>query len=64
MDDLETTIIEGTIRHQTAAAVLVDVGGDEPVWIPKSQILEMEETPGGLFEFEIPEWVAIKKGLV
>jgi hypothetical protein len=55
--------VTGVIRRETDAAILFD-DGTEQVWIPKSQIDTTEELGGGLAEITIPEWLAIKKGLV
>ncbi len=44
--------VEGVVKAVTKLAVLIDCGGDEEVWIPRSQILE------------IPEWLAEEKGLI
>lgn len=60
----EIVEIEGTVKHETDAAVLIDTGGDEPVWIPRSQILSEEDGDDGLTVFEITGWIAIQKGLV
>lgn len=48
------------IIHQTPKAVLFDVG-DEDVWLPKSEIREIDEAEKNVV---IPVWLATEKGLV
>ena len=48
-----------TIKHETKDAFLLDVGEEEPMWLPKSQC--KQESPN---EFSLPVWLAEKKGLV
>lgn len=50
------------IVHQTDMAILFLIGGDE-VWIPISQ-LKYEEVDERELTFEIPEWLALEKGLI
>ena len=58
------------VKSTTDKAALVVVHGDQPVWIPKSQIHddseiffnEKEASMEGTLV--IPEWLAIEKGLV
>lgn len=58
------TEITGQVRRVTELAVLLDVG-DHVVWLPKSQIkTEFSFDIGQNIEVEIPEWLAIDKGLV
>lgn len=65
----ETATIEGTVERETDLAILIAIDGDleHKEWIPKSQI--EWESSGGIFkvgdsvEIEIPEWLAIEKGL-
>lgn len=48
-------------------AILVDHGTDDDAWIPRSQIIDQTEDPfqeGDELEIEIPEWLAIEKGMV
>jgi hypothetical protein len=49
------------IRHETPRAWLVDCGGKEPVWIPKSQA-EVDTDRGTIIT--MPEWLATEKGLI
>ncbi len=61
--DLRTEIM-GEVIAVTKLAVLLDVG-DYKVWLPKSQIeTEFSFDIGQNIEVEIPEWLAIDKGLV
>lgn len=48
------------IVHQTTKATLFDVG-DEEVWLPKSEIREIDEAEKHV---TIPVWLATEKGLV
>jgi len=54
------TITVDDLIHETDAAWLFDVAGSE-VWLPKSNC---EYTPGRIKTVEVPEWLAIDKGLV
>jgi hypothetical protein len=51
---------------QTAKAILVSETGDETdaMWLPKSQIEFTPAKRGGETEVTLPEWLAIKAGLV
>jgi hypothetical protein len=49
------------VRHETERAWLLDAGGKEPVWIPKSQA-EIDEGNGTIVT--LPEWLAKEKGLI
>lgn len=49
--------IECALRHQTAAAYLVEIDG-EKYWVPKSQC----EYDDGVLT--IPEWLANDKGMI
>ena len=60
------TLTNCEIQHFTDKAVLVEYEGDE-VWIPLSQVDSekvLEHTVGDIVDIDIPEWLAIKKGLV
>ena len=55
------------IQHQeTDKAIMVSDDGDDgnAVWIPKSQVQQMEEVSGDIIEIEIPEWLAEREGLI
>ena len=55
----------GEIKHETDYAYLVFDGANE-VWIPKSQVQECRQLNPRCndFEFIIPEWLAIEKGII
>lgn len=62
----EFVVITGTIRQRTEKAVLMSDGTRE-VWLPMSQIKIQgvaSPTRQKLYDFRIPEWMAIAKGLV
>lgn len=59
--DIEIAVI---VKGETAAAYLVDFGGKEEVWVPKSQISDECEEKGKLVSIFIPEWLALKKGMI
>lgn len=61
--DDDVVEIQGVVKHETARAILLDTG-DEEVWIPKSQVLGQEEIEDGITELQIPEWLAMDKGLI
>ena len=52
--------------RKTDAAILVRDADDHEIWLPLSQVVILEEDflPGGSMKLLIPEWLAIKKGLV
>lgn len=50
--------VDAKIVHQTPSAYLLDVGNDEPVWVPKSQVEDNEDGT-----FTMPERLAIEKGI-
>ena len=58
-----TVIFESHAGEDNMGAILVDAGGDEDVWIPKSLLDDWPEV-GESGEIEIPEWLAIEEGLV
>ncbi len=52
---------------ETDLAWHVDFGGDNPIWVPKSQITDYSENEyeiGDDIEIELPEWLALKKGMI
>ena len=56
--------IEVHVLVETAAAYRVDFGGEEPVWVPKSQCefdTGAQEDKGTL---TLPEWLALEKGMI
>ena len=62
---MKTVEFCGEIKHETDAAYLVFDGQNE-IWLPKSQIKEKRQLDqkNNDFEFKIPEWLAIEKGIV
>ncbi len=55
------------IKHETPDALLVDHGMGEDTWVPKSQVLDYSEETyriGDNIEIELPEWLALKKGML
>ena len=58
--DGETVELDAELQHETDEAWLLDFGGNEPVWIPKSQgSFDPDEGTA-----EVPEWLAYKEGLI
>ena len=55
----KTVLVDATNEMETDGGVLLDVGQECRVWFPKSQIEEVE--PG---VWEIPEWLAMEKGVI
>lgn len=52
--------IEGTVTAETEGAWLIDIGDELEHWVPKSQC-DWDEDQGIM---EMPEWLAVKEGLV
>ena len=65
-DDETVQLVPGKYIHETPHAYLLAFDTDK-FWIPKSQILSLEEEINKygeqIFEVEIPEWLALEKGL-
>lgn len=55
--------VDGEIRHETANAVLF-YDGEQEVWLPQSHIAYREDRHDGTCLLEIPEWLALEKGLL
>jgi len=55
----------GEVKHETDGAYLVH-DGENDVWLPKSQIQEKTEINKrqNAWQFTIPEWLAIEKGII
>lgn len=51
--------VDATLKRETEKAFLLDAGGEEPVWVPKSQV---ENNSDGTFT--MPYWLAKDKGLI
>lgn len=58
--------IEVTVMKTTERALLVRIEGDEPVWVPRSQVGEASEVEveGDVGLLVVPEWLAREKGWV
>ncbi len=52
-----------TIKWETEAALLLSDGVSE-FWVPKSQVIEQTQIADGDYDFVVPEWLAIEKGIV
>ena len=50
------------IEHETAKAVLINDGGQR-TWLPKS-VVELANEPDGTAVLYLPEWLAVKRGLI
>ena len=58
------TLHDLTIEKRTDKALLVNVAGN-PVWVPKSQIRDVDEAQGdGKVTMVVTEWIAKEKGLL
>ena len=58
-----TVDLEVVIKHETDKAYLIDYGGDEEVWMPKSQVRAVEKK-GRTATMTVTEWIADEKGLI
>lgn len=56
----ETVKLDLVLVHETEKAYCFDIGKPPDIWVPKSQCQKDNDTG----EFEMPEWLAIDKGLV
>lgn len=54
------------LHHETDAALLLSDDGerDNAVWIPKSWVEDVDRTRDPIIEISLPEWLALKKGLI
>ena len=55
--------INGTTKHETEMAVLIDVGEDEPVWFPKSQLEDWPDLHEN-GDVMMTEWIAEEKEVI
>ena len=51
--------VDAEIEAETEMAVLLDVGLDEPVWVPKSCFTQARDG-----DIKIVEWFALRKGII
>jgi hypothetical protein len=58
---VEITVI---IRHETLKALLVDHGGKEPCWVPKSQVEIEANKDGKTYTLTLPQTLAEDKRMV
>lgn len=64
-EEVDLVTVSGMVETKTFNAVLLVAGGQK-VWIPKSQIFGPSGNDpeiGEEVELDIPEWLAIEKGL-
>jgi hypothetical protein len=66
----ELVDIDVKIHRETTEAILVSTDHDETtavwttdVWLPKT-LIEIERKRGGLAVVTVPEWLALKEGLI
>lgn len=60
----ELCIVEDLeILHETDAAILVSIGEGQNIWLPKSKI-DYDGGVGDTIDVEMPEWLALEKGLI
>jgi len=55
--------ISGQKKHETDRAILF-FDGKKEIWLPKSQIEDLEERGKGVIIVTIPEWLAVDKELI
>lgn len=60
-DEETVTLAYERVVRETSKALCIAMHGDRETWIPKSVIREHEEAAGTL---DVPEWFAVKEGLV
>jgi hypothetical protein len=60
MSDEMVEIFFEELEHETVDAWLIVTADGDKVWLPKSQC-ELDENDSSV---EVPEWLAIKEGLV
>ncbi len=58
-----TVDLEVVIKRETDKAYLIDHGGEEEVWMPKSQVRAVEKK-GRTATLTVTEWIANEKGLI
>lgn len=58
-----TVDIECQVKRETEKALLIDHGGEQEVWMPKSQIKNVAKN-GRTVTLTVTEWIANEKGLL
>lgn len=58
-----TVEIECQVKRETEKALLIDHGGEQEVWMPKSQIKNVAKN-GRTVTLTVTEWIANEKGLL
>lgn len=56
--------ISGIIKHETEKAILLDHGGKEPCWLPKSQVEIEPDTNRKTVTVTLRQSLAEDKGIV
>lgn len=57
--------ITAEVKAETKKAFLLSDDGENETWVPKSQLTyAAEPETGDIIVFEMPEWLAVEKGLV
>lgn len=56
--------ISVVLKRETQLAVLVDHGGEEDAWLPKSQIEIERNDDGKTHTLTAPEWLLSDKGII
>lgn len=59
-----TVELEGVLERETEKAYLVDFGLADKVWMPKSQVRDVQKGSGRTTSFTVTEWIANEKGLI
>lgn len=55
--------IEGTVKHHSMKAVLVEIHGED-IWLPRSQLIDDVDLPkSGPARISMTAWIAKEKGL-
>lgn len=60
-DIIEVSVL---LKHETDAAILVSEDGEKGIWIPKSKCEFSDSDVHGFVTIELPEWLALEKGLI
>jgi len=58
-----TVDIECQVKRETEKALLIDHGGEQEVWMPKSQVRNVVKGPK-FVTLTVTEWIANEKGLL